>query len=190
MTSKFAIALVTIFAFFSSAANAVQVIYADPLDSGTPENADGNTNGIVIAIKRLDIGGTLYNVDFDYDTYPTYLGDSDYWSSLGEAETARDSILSLLNSEAVGSDPVALGTIKAPLAGFFSVNYDSGASNVNGFRNKALDAGSMWASDGGFTTQTDKATAWSVVPIPGAVWLFGSGLGFLGWMRRRSTAVA
>jgi hypothetical protein len=29
---------------------------------------------------------------------------------------------------------------------------------------------------------------YSVVPIPAAVWLFGSGLGLLGWFRRRQTA--
>jgi hypothetical protein len=31
--------------------------------------------------------------------------------------------------------------------------------------------------------------AFSTVPVPAAVWLFGSGLGMLGWMRRRKTAV-
>ena len=30
----------------------------------------------------------------------------------------------------------------------------------------------------------------SVVPVPAAVWLFGSALGMLGWMRRRSSVVS
>jgi hypothetical protein len=34
----------------------------------------------------------------------------------------------------------------------------------------------------------DSPGNWSVVPVPAAVWLFGSGLGLLGWFRRRQTA--
>jgi hypothetical protein len=35
---------------------------------------------------------------------------------------------------------------------------------------------------------TNLAFTVSTVPIPAAVWLFGSGLGLLGWMRRKQTA--
>jgi hypothetical protein len=38
----------------------------------------------------------------------------------------------------------------------------------------------------GYVPVVDDLT-FSVVPIPAAVWLFGSGLGLLGWMRRKQT---
>jgi len=78
----------------------------------------------------------------------------------------------------------------------------SGSAGVN------LSDVSGWGSDTlvtaqiqnnlGATTLNDGETAWiqkklggvglevSVVPVPAAVWLFGSALGMLGWMRRRS----
>jgi hypothetical protein len=38
----------------------------------------------------------------------------------------------------------------------------------------------------GGSADLSNVRAFSVVPIPAAVWLFGSGLGLLGWMRRKS----
>ena len=36
----------------------------------------------------------------------------------------------------------------------------------------------------------DQIRVLTAVPVPAAVWLFGSGLGLLGWMRRRGAAKA
>jgi hypothetical protein len=44
---------------------------------------------------------------------------------------------------------------------------------------------------GDFTSSfTGSATAHTTIPVPAAVWLFGSALGLLGWVRRRANAAA
>jgi hypothetical protein len=48
---------------------------------------------------------------------------------------------------------------------------------VAGFQDQDPGAGEVTSAYFGGTT---------VVPVPAAVWLFGSGLAALGWMRRRS----
>jgi hypothetical protein len=52
--------------------------------------------------------------------------------------------------------------------------------NFSGYQDVRLDTevGKVWAVTAGD----------ALVPIPAAVWLFGSGLGLLGWFRRRQTA--
>ena len=51
------------------------------------------------------------------------------------------------------------------------------------------DAGEI-VGVGTLSTGGEGAFVLQVVPIPAAVWLFGSALGALGWMRRRRTAQA
>lgn len=41
-------------------------------------------------------------------------------------------------------------------------------------------------TNGGQIANLSNVRAFSVVPVPAAVWLFGSALGMLGWIRRRS----
>jgi hypothetical protein len=55
-----------------------------------------------------------------------------------------------------------------------------------------LESVRFWAEGNGFgpggaTVELDNIVV-SAVPIPAAVWLFGSGLGLLGWFRRRQSA--
>jgi hypothetical protein len=45
-------------------------------------------------------------------------------------------------------------------------------------------------NNGGEIAELSNVRAFSVVPVPAAVWLFGSGLGLLGWMRRRAVKVS
>jgi hypothetical protein len=44
-------------------------------------------------------------------------------------------------------------------------------------------------NNGGNIADLSNARAFSVVPIPGAVWLFLSGLGMLGWFKKRAVVI-
>jgi hypothetical protein len=52
----------------------------------------------------------------------------------------------------------------------------------NGDQTWAIKSNSFYA-----WAVTDGDVAASVIPIPAAVWLFGSGLGLLGWMRKKAS---
>ena len=153
-------------------ANAATIIYNYPGSS------------FVTAIENLDIGGTLYNVDFDADTYGTFGGDEEFWTTQAEASVAVDAINVLFNANqspgvANGGAPSCEGSPCYIVK--FGSSDSVGALNFGGWDNY----GSI-----GYGSELDPiATAWSVaVPIPAAVWLFGSALAGLGWMRRKHTA--
>jgi hypothetical protein len=153
-------------------ANAATVIYSA---NGTPENPSK-----VTAIQGLDVGGVLYNVDFNTSLYDTFGGDDTFWTTQADAQTAANAINSLLNAEAV------TGTVLSTAGGaIYEVNF-GGAAGAGIVTSKAAagDWGDSTFSTSGFH---DKSTAWSTtVPVPGAVWLFGSALAGMGWMRRKA----
>ncbi len=168
-------ALVVFILLVSTAANAYTIVESSP--------------GVVTGIGGLDIGGVLYNVDFQTDVYSTFGGVEDFWSSAADVDTAVGAIVTVMNSEGIAA--LNNGNTGIP-AVFFSVSHPS----VSGDGQRGLLTDGVWqvlgccdnlANVKAFLGTTG-LTAWSVVPLPAAVWLFGSGLALLGWLRRRQTA--
>ena len=158
--------------FLALSVDATTLYYSDP----------GHT--VVTGIKNLDVGGTLYNVDFNADTYGTFGGDDEFWTTEAEASAAVDTINALFEVNGV----YALGNGGIPDcegSPCYTVKYGADVGVL------AYSFG-PWYNLGGvaYGSEFDPiATAWSVaVPIPAAVWLFGSALAGLGWFRRRTTA--
>jgi hypothetical protein len=138
----------------------------------------------VIAIENLDIGGTLYNVDFDADAYSTFGGDDEFWTTEADASAAVDAINALFDANSVYG--IANNDIPdCQGAPCYTVKFGP-SSGVLAY------AFGDWINAGGsaFGSEFDPlATGWTVaVPVPAAVWLFGSALAGLGWMRRKQTA--
>jgi hypothetical protein len=149
-------------------ANATTITYSSP--------------GVVTGIGGLDIGGTLYNVDFDADTYGTFGGDDEFWTTETEASAAVDAINALFIANSV-YDVSNDGMDDCLGHGCYTVNFSPGSSVLGYEFGDWLNACCVGGSE-----FDPIRTAWSVaVPIPAAVWLFGSALAGLGWMHRRKT---
>jgi hypothetical protein len=151
-------------------ANAATLYYSHPGSS------------YVTAIGNLDIGGTLYNVDFDADAYSTFGGDDEFWTTEAEASVAVDAINALFVANSVygianDSIPDCEGS---PC---YTVKFEPSSGVLAYAFGDWLNAGWVYGSE-----FDPLATGWSVaVPVPAAVWLFGSALAGLGWMRRKQT---
>lgn len=166
--------LLGVFFLFAATANAYNVIYNDA--------------GHVTAIGNLDISGTFYNVDFEAQTYSTFGGVEAFWTNLAAAGIASTAINTVLNAEGpstlVNNDVADFYTVVVASTGGTVLN--SKASSLVGYW------GCHWENCGYdfFPPPASIRTSWSLaaVPVPPALWLFGSALAGLGWLRRKPVA--
>ena len=83
-------------------------------------------------------------------------------------------------SQTLGGDDTASGTVRTIAAYDFQLMSYDGTTLVIG---NGIAVGSHGGPSG--SGAGGEAMTFQVVPVPAAVWLFGSALGLLGWVRRR-----
>ena len=145
-------------------------------------------------VTGVTVDGSIYTVSFAAGSYTDLntggnfpFADSDPQDE-ANALSARDQILAALDGAGatrVGSE----GSVVDPFINFY-VPY--GFAISGDIRTKAAQhtGGSpTWFAFNGLPPVGDEVAyaTFSVVPVPAAVWLFGSALGMLGWIRRRSS---
>jgi hypothetical protein len=149
---------------------------------------DGST---ATGVVDFDLDGIIDDITFVEDSYfdLSPQGQFRFLTRFPEATDAADDLVAFLNMTAATS----VGPSAAQGSTFFHIafNYDS----VKIFTRSGRYFGRSWQSIGTTTPGVTQDVVYAVfnhpfdippVPVPAGVWLFGSALGLLGWMRRKA----
>ena len=152
-----------------------------------------------IGIENLDISGVLLNVEFTdlqpaAATYGEFPGDFAIFDLEDEAALAMDAVDDALSAAIIGVLSVGAETLDEgePI---YSIGFGSEVEVplppvVVAWASAHEGSGDWGRNPSAFTFPYDDVNrvwaTFTVVPVPAAVWLFGSALGMLGWYRRRT----
>jgi hypothetical protein len=152
-------------------------------------------------IYRGPSGGTTnYGIWFDRDSVDQW--QADYWGSVDGGTYNTGGVYNVVITYHALSDTLGdmFVTINGIPTGFFTDGvwknaepdfYPAGLSFTGDMSQMQVFAG-LWspATAGGDVFLSDITATGTPVPLPGAVWLFGSGLAGLGFFRRRLASLA
>jgi len=168
---------------------------------------DGGT-GVLLGADNVSVGGLgLFDVRFREGTCASVFNGCDSvtdftFSNFSDAQDAAEALLTDVFVGIFDTDPTltfgcAEGT---PCISWTPWGFNAGNTLVFRTYNSPIELAIFDTTEFGAQAPADDTTTfglsvnWAVwtppaaVPIPAALWLFGSGLGMLGWIMRRQTA--
>jgi len=184
----------------------LSVILLAGAGAATAATFDIDENGNILFIGALEINfdesspqeDGLYNVEFVYDTGISQYGNPPTFDIIISEDTITTAaqIADAMTAEGgiTGAGPNGDDIWYIPGIEFFDAIYGSAS-----IKNIDVDTWDTCRAEGVIdaeclagvsANQRDDVLTYarvSIVPIPAAVWLFGSALGLLGWLRRRVT---
>ena len=184
------------------ASSATAVVALGLLLAASPANAlfvvtEGDQEEIAKAILDVDTpsGSNFLIVDFDPATADALYGSEAprdfFFDNEADASAAVEIIIDVLNewSERFQQIELVGGVLDRNNNNEFAIGYADDGDIISISTGIYNDQDEIWE----FGRRGDTINSFDeliyadfVVPVPAAVWLFGSALGFLGWIRRKS----
>ena len=168
---------------------------ANAAQAATVIFGDGGTKAT--AVLDLNVDGRLYNVTFDpqqfaFEQFGSFPGTFVPFTTGLEALAALVAMIDALNNDGA----TTIGEVGGPEFISFAIGYDSFLAPIGDIKTVSYtrsvneDPGDLWQNfgenDNLYIGQELNWVVFQPVPVPATVWLFGSALGLLGWLRRKS----